>query len=305
MERYRAYGPWLKDTFGERVYKVSVDGGFTCPNRDGTIAIGGCIYCNNDSFRADGTSPRLSPESQVREGIAYLSHRFQARKFLVYWQNYSNTYAPVARLEELFRRSLEADPRIVGLSIGTRADCVEEEKLDMIQSLAAGYHVCLEYGLESVHDETLARLNRGHDVACFQDAVQRTHKRGLSVCAHVILGFPWESREQILADYPRLLNRLPIHFLKIHHLHIVSQTALAREYRRRPFPVLQYEEWVTLVCDFLERLDPRIVIQRLFGWTPQQHLVAPRWGKTRAEMLAGISRELELRGSRQGSRIAD
>jgi uncharacterized protein len=302
MRRYRAYGQWLQETFGERVYKVSVDGGFTCPNRDGTVALGGCTYCNNNSFRADGTSPRLDPESQVKEGIAYVTERFQARKFVVYWQNYSNTYAPVEQLEALYRRSLESDPRVVGLSIGTRADCVQEEKLEMIQSLSSSHHVCLEYGLESVYDETLRRLNRGHDVACFRDAVLRTHQRGIPVCAHVILGFPWESREQILEDYPRLLNQLPIQFLKIHHLHIVKNTALAREYFRAPFPVLQYREWIELVCDFIERLDPRIVIQRLFGWTPDQYLVAPRWGKPRAEILADISLELERRDGWQGSR---
>jgi uncharacterized protein len=300
MRRYRAYGEWLRETFGEPVYKVSVDGGFTCPNRDGAIAVGGCTYCNNDSFRADGTSPRLSPELQVEQGVAFLAGRFQAKKFIVYWQNYSNTYAPVERLEELFRRSLAADPRIVGIAIGTRADCVEEEKLEMIQSLASTHHVCLEYGLESVYDETLARLNRGHDVACFRDAVERTYRRGLAVCAHIILGFPWESRKRMLQDSPRLLNQLPIGFLKIHHLHVVKNTALAREYLRRPFPVPQYREWIELVCDFLERLDRRIVIQRLFGWTPAPFLIAPQWEKTRAEILADISRELELRDSYQG-----
>jgi len=299
--RYNAYGAWLKRRFGSRVYKVSVDGGFTCPNRDGSVARGGCTYCNNDSFRAAGVSARDSIEKQVQTGIAFLSARYQAEKFLVYWQHYTNTYAPVQRLRDLFTRSLAADARVVGLSIGTRADCVEDEKLDMLEELARTHFVGLEYGLESIYDSTLERLNRGHDRTCFEDAVKRTRKRGFPICTHVILGFPWETRDEMLA-YADYLNQLPIDFLKIHHLHIVRHTALGREYLANPFPTLAYAEWIELVSDFLERLSPGIVVQRLYGWAPDEDLIAPKWDKSKAEILRDIQLELERRDSWQGKK---
>lgn len=297
--RYNAYGPWLRKRFGRRVYKVSVDGGFTCPNRDGTVARGGCIYCNNSSFRPDEVSPKYSVEEQLRRGTGYLEKRFGAERFLVYWQSYSNTYAPVQRLRALFTRSLEADPRVVGLSIGTRPDCIEEEKLDMLQEITRDRYLCMEYGLESIYDETLRLLNRGHDFACYRDAVQRTKRRRIPVCSHIILGFPNESREQMLA-YPGVINELGIDFLKIHHLHVVKNTPLARHYAERPFPTFSLRQWIELVCDFLERLSPRIVIQRLYGWAPEADLIAPRWDRKKAEILLAVARELKRRDSWQG-----
>jgi uncharacterized protein len=300
--RYNSYGNWLKESFGGRVYKVSVDGGFTCPNRDGTLAVGGCTYCNNDSFRTEGANRTDSIERQVTRGIDFLSRRFRAERFIVYWQHYSNTYAPVERLRELFCLSLNVDDRIVGLAIGTRPDCVEDEKLDMLGELSLQRHITLEYGLESIYDATLARLNRRHDVACYLDAVRRTKQRGLAVCSHVILGFPWESREQMLS-YAEILNRLGVDYLKIHHLHVVKRTALARSFARKPFPTFSCREWITLVCDFLERLSPDIVVQRLFGWAPDGDLIAPRWNVTKAAILHGIRSELEARDSWQGKKI--
>jgi len=299
--RYNAYGPWLKQRFGTRVSKVSVNGGFTCPNRDGLVARGGCTYCNNDSFRAGGVSARDAIETQVQKGIAFLSQRYQAERFLVYWQHFTNTYAPVDRLRDLFTRSLHADPRVVGLSIGTRADCVGDEKLDMLQELARTHYVALEYGLESIYDSTLQRLNRGHDRACYEDAVKRTQQRGFPICTHVILGFPWETREQMLA-YADYLNALAIDFLKIHHLHVVRHTALGREFLANPFKTFGYFEWIELVCDFLERLSPAVVVQRLYGWAPDGDLIAPRWDKSKAEILRDIELELERRDSFQGQK---
>lgn len=302
--RYNAYGPWLKQHFGTRVYKVSVDGGFTCPNRDGLVARGGCTYCNNDSFRAGGVSATDSIEDQVQKGIAFLARRYNAEKFLVYWQHYTNTYAPVERLHDLFSRSLDADPRVAGLSIGTRADCVEEEKLDMLQELARRHYVAMEYGLGSIYDSTLERLNRGHDRACLEDAVKRTKDRRLHICTHVILGFPWETREEML-EYADYLNYLGIDFLKIHHLHVVRHTSLGRQYLANPFPTFGYPDWIELVCDFLERLSPAIVVQRLYGWAPDADLIAPRWDKGKAEILRAIQLELERRDSWQGKKCTD
>jgi uncharacterized protein len=303
-QRYNAYGQWLRRRFGSRVHKVSVDGGFTCPNRDGTLGWGGCTYCNNDSFRAHGADSGRPVEEQVRTGIDYLARRYGAGRFLVYWQNYTNTYAPVERLEDGFRRAMNADPRIAGMTIGTRPDCVEEEKLAMIERVAAGRYVCLEYGLESIFDETLRRVNRGHDFACFRDAVRRTRDRGLDVCAHVILGFPGESRDQWLS-YADEVNDLPIDFVKLHHLHVVKGTRLALAYLRRPFYVFSSEEWVDFVCDFLERLRPSIIVQRLFGWAPENQVIAPRWKMQRSQVLEAIRSELRRRDSRQGKRIGE
>lgn len=299
VRRYTAYGSWLRQRFGGRVHKVTVDGGFTCPNRDGHVAWGGCTYCNNDSFRGFGTGAEVPVERQIRQGIEYLSRRFQAERFLVYWQNFTNTYAPVEVLEPKFRAALGVDSRIVGMTVGTRPDCIEDEKLDMLLRVASGGYLCLELGMESTSDETLRRVNRGHDFACFRDAVSRVREAGIDLCVHTILGFPWECREQWL-EYPRVLNTLGLRFVKFHHLHVVAGTQLAREYDRAPFLTFTETEWVHLVCDLIERLDPSIVIQRLFGWAPEAELVAPRWRWTRAELIRGIEAELEQRDTWQG-----
>lgn len=300
--RYNAYGPWLRRRFGRRVYKVSVDGGFTCPNRDGSVAWGGCTYCNNESFRPEGADVQLPVAEQVNNGIEYIGRRFKADRFLIYWQNFSNTYAPVEKLRDLYSTALNCDPRIIGMSVGTRPDCIEQEKLDMIQEVVGHRYIYMEYGLESIYDETLARLNRGHDLSCYLDAVERTLKRQIPVCSHIILGLPGESREMML-EYSPLINSLGVQFLKIHHLHVVRGTRMALDFRRKPFPTFSLEQWVDLVCDFLEHLDPTIVIQRLFGWAPDEHLIAPRWGRTKAEILLAIHRELERRDSWQGKHL--
>lgn len=302
MNRYNAYGPWLKKTFGSTVYKVTVDGGFTCPNRDGTVAWGGCTYCSNDSFRPEGAGSDKSIQQQIANGIEYLTGRFLARKFLVYWQNFTNTYAPASELEHKFSAALSADSRIVGMTIGTRPDCVEDEKLQMLSRFSANYYVCLEFGLESTNDSTLRTINRGHDYACLVDAVERTRSMGFPVCAHVIMGFPGEPREQLLATAGEL-NRLGVGFVKLHHLHVSRGTRLAKEYARQPFHLFEFEEWVEFVVDFLERLHPSIVMQRLYGWAPDDHLVAPKWRKTKAEVNLAISRELLRRDTWQGRQI--
>lgn len=263
---------------------------------------GGCTYCANDSFRPETTDVRKTVEEQLADGISYLSRRYDAERFIVYWQNYSNTYAPADELLEMFSAALRADSRIVGMAIGTRADCIENDKLEMLRLLADKHYICMEYGLESIYDETLQKVNRCHDVECFIEAVDRTRKLELPVCAHVILGFPHESREERLA-YAQVLNQLKPEFVKLHHLHIVKGTALERDYANSPFPVFGFHEWVEFICDFLEQLNPEIILQRLFGWAPDTHLVAPRWRKSKADILRAILRELEQRDSWQGKAI--
>lgn len=299
--RYNAYGPWLRKKFGERVYKVSVDGGFSCPNRDGTIATGGCIYCRNDSFRPTGASRGEDLEIQIENGISYLSRRFKAKKFLIYWQNYTNTHAEVETLEELYTRGLSADERIIGMTIGTRPDCLEENKLDLLEKISRDFFVSLEIGMESCIDQTLEWAGRGHDFACFLDAAERVRRRKIPFCTHVILGFPGEGLDTLLG-YPAILNRIGASFAKFHHLHVIKGTAMEMIYREDPFPLFDKREWIELMCDVLERLNPRIVVQRMFSWCPPGIEVLPRWNTSRAELILAISRALASRNSWQGKK---
>ena len=296
--RYNSYGGYLKQRFGCRVYKVIVDAGFTCPNRDGNVATGGCTYCNNDAFRPQAVE-RLKPvPEQVSLGVEYLKRRYTARKFIVYFQPFTNTYAPLEHLSSLYESALD-HPDVIGLAVGTRPDCVDEGKISWFESLARSRFVSLEYGLESIHNETLRRINRGHDFACWSEAVRKTRNRGIAVCAHLILGFPWESREQMLAA-AGAVSRAGIDHLKLHHLHVVKGTAMGREYKNKPFRLFGFDEYVELVVDFLERLDPEIKIQRLFGLAPEEQLLAPHWGKSKAEIQHGIEQRLAERDTFQG-----
>jgi uncharacterized protein len=299
--RYNSYGRFLKERFGCRVYKVSVDGGLSCPNRDGTIAVGGCTYCNNDSFRPK-SAERLKPVSQqVSEGIGFLRKRYRAEKFIVYFQPFTNTHAPLERLIPLYEEALD-HPDVVGLSLGTRPDCIDEPKLQWLEKLVRTCFVTLEYGLQSIYDTTLARIHRGHNFQCWIDAMDRSRNRGLWLCTHLILGFPWESREEMLhaAD---ILSNTGLNFLKLHHLHIVRNTLMEKEYQSQPFPLLQIEEYADLVVDFIERLNPDIFIERLFGAAPEDLLIGPIWRKSKREIQRYIEQRLEARNAYQG-RIA-
>jgi radical SAM protein (TIGR01212 family) len=298
--RYNAFGQYMKDLYHAPVYKVNVDAGFTCPNRDGSIATGGCIYCNNDSFRPAACTSSRSIREQIEKGVPYLRSRYGAEKFIVYFQPFTNTYAAVEVLEPLYREALNY-PGVVGLAIGTRPDCVDEEKIALLETLAKDSFVLVEYGLQSIYDETLAFINRGHDYACVQNALRLTAGRGVHVGAHIILGFPTETREQMLGMADEL-SRQPIEFLKIHQLQVVNDTALADFYREKPFPTFGYHEYIEMLADFLERLSPEIVLQRLFAAAPDDILVAPVWHKTRSELLRDLDACMEQRGSYQGKR---
>ncbi len=298
VRRYNAFGQYMKDLYHVPVYKVNVDAGFTCPNRDGSVATGGCIYCNNDSFRPAACTSSASVRGQIEKGIPYLRSRYGAEKFIVYFQPYTNTYASVDILERLYREALD-NPGVVGLAIGTRPDCVDEEKIALLEALAKDFFILVEYGLQSIYDETLRFINRGHDYACFRNAVALTAGRGIRIGAHLILGFPTESREQMLG-MAGTLSRLPIEFLKIHQLQVVKDTALAELYARKPFETFGYHEYLEMLADFLERLSPDIVIQRLFAAAPDDILLAPVWDRTRSELLRDLDELMEKRGSWQG-----
>ena len=297
-ERYYRYGRYLRERFQTRVYRITLDAGFTCPTRDGTKGTTGCLYCNNESFAPKRAEELPSLSDQIQKGIASARRFHQADKFLAYFQPFTNTYAPVAKLERLYREAL-AFSEIVGICIGTRPDCVSEEILQLLEHLNHETYISIEFGIESVYDKTLDWAHRGHDFAQTRWAIQAAKAHGLHVAGHLILGFPTETRAEILAT-PGVLNDLGIDALKIHHLHVVKNTPLAKFYAENPFSLFTEKEWITLVVDFLERLHPEIVIQRLCGDAKPVTLIAPQWYLTKNEILAGIRDELARRGTYQG-----
>ena len=296
--RYNSFGSYVKKRFGTTVHKVNIDAGFTCPNRDGTLGYTGCIYCNNDSFRPVSCRPTLSVRAQVSNGITYLRRRYGAEKFIAYFQPYTNTYAPLRELERLYREALE-EPSVIGLAIGTRPDCIDQEKIGLLESLASTHFVLIEYGLQSMHDKTLRFIARGHDYMTFLKAVEMTAEKGIEVGAHLIVGFPTETRQEMLRMADEI-STLPVRFLKIHQLQVVKDTPLAEIYRQNPFHVFGYEEYLHFVADFVERLSPEVVLQRLFATAPDDILIAPRWDRNRHEILRDIERLFQERDTFQG-----
>ncbi|MEW6067213.1 MAG: TIGR01212 family radical SAM protein [Nitrospirota bacterium] len=299
--RYNSFGAYLKNRFGASVYKVNVDAGFTCPNRDGTISTSGCIYCNNDSFRTALCTPTLSIGEQIRTGITLIGKRYKAKKFLVYFQPYTNTYAPVDKLESLYREAL-SEPSVVGLVIGTRPDTVDEEKISLLESLAEKIFILIEYGMQSIFDRTLEFINRGHDYNTFLKAIDMTKDRGISIGAHVIMGFPTETREEMLSIADEI-SHIPVEFLKIHHLQVIRDTPLETLYRENQFHTFEYEEYLEFIVEFIERVSPRIVLERLFSIAPDNMLIAPQWEKNKQEILRDIQKKLEEKDTYQGKKV--
>ena len=298
MPRYNSFGSYVKRTFGTSVHKVNIDAGFTCPNRDGTVGVGGCIYCNNQSFKPDACRSTLSVREQVQNGKAYVQKRYGAKKFLAYFQPYTNTHAPVDRLESLYLEALE-EPAVMGLAIGTRPDCVDEEKLDMLARLGEDHFILVEYGLQSIYEKTLRLINRGHDFASFLRAVELTKQRGIHTGAHIIVGFHSETEDEML-EMAREVSDTGIEFLKIHQLQVIKDTQLAAIYEEEQFKVFGYEEYIDFILRFIERLSPDLVLQRLFATAPDEMLIAPRWNRTRNEILRDIEKHFVKRDSYQG-----
>jgi hypothetical protein len=297
-KRYNDLNTYLRSLFGCRVQKITVDAGFSCPNRDGTLATGGCIYCNTRGAGTGDHSRGLTITDQLLQGKQALSRRYKAKKFLAYFQSFSNTYAPVDMLQKLYDEALAVED-VVGLSIGTRPDCVDESVLALLQDYAAHHLVWIEYGLQSARDETLELINRGHDASCFSDTVRATRNRGIKICAHVILGLPGETRNDMLHT-AKTISDLEIDGLKLHLLYVVKGTRLEGLYRRQEYSCLEQHEYVALVCDFLERIPPDLVIQRLTGDPHPEELVAPEWSLKKSETLQQINDTLEQRDSWQG-----
>ena len=302
VSRYNSYIGYFRKTYGERLQKVVVDAGFTCPNRDGLVGTGGCTYCDNAAFHPGYSTAGIPIHEQIDEGIKF--HRVRYRKaeiFLAYFQPYSNTYAPLDRLRTLYGEAL-SHPLVAGIVIGTRPDCVDEEKLDWLASLARSHVVVIEYGIESVYDRTLRRINRGHTFEDALRAVEMTAARGLTQGAHFIFGLPGESVEDMLA-YAPIINSMPLHSVKFHQLQIVRGTAMEREFASRPsdfvsFPLDGYLDFMT---DLLERLRPDLYIERFAGEVPPRFVNSTPWGLLRnTELIRLLEQRLEERDTFQG-----
>jgi hypothetical protein len=294
---YRDLNTALRERFGCRVQKINLDAGLTCPNRDGRKGVGGCIYCNRLGS-GTGASAYQSITSQLESGKAYLRRRYKAHKFIAYFQSFSNTYAPIVTLRRLYEEALSV-PDIVGLTIGTRPDCVEEPVLDLITELSKQTYIVMEYGLQSVHNRTLRFINRGHTVETFRDAVHRTRSRGLDICVHVILGLPGEDKADML-ETARALADMDIQAIKIHLLYVIRDTPLHHLYEQGKYACLSREAYVDIVCDFLVLLPPHVVIHRLTGDPHREELVAPLWALEKQTNLGMIRETLRGRGEWQG-----
>ena len=296
-KRYNAFSEYLKKKFGAKVYKITLDAGFSCPNRDGTISSEGCIFCDDGGSFSQAHSNILSIEEQVQVGAKNLSERFGAQKFMSYFQAFSNTYRPVEELEKIYISALK-HPDVVGISIGTRPDCVDSEKLKLISSFLKDYYTWVEYGLQSVHDKTLLKINRGHDYKCFLEAYEKTKTYGINVCLHVILNL-FETYEEMMQT-AQTIARLEPEGVKIHMLCALEGTKLAKIYENGDIDFMSQDEYVATVCDFLEYLPPKTTIHRLAGNGLRTELIAPRWIGKKLDTLNKIDREFIRRKSRQG-----
>ena len=299
-KRYRDFADFLGSRFDGKVQKISLHAGFTCPNRDGTIGVGGCTYCNNQTFSPDYCHTGKSITSQIDEGIAFFARKYPDMRYLAYFQAYTNTYGELEELKRKYEEAL-AHPGVVGIIIGTRPDCMPDDLLVYLAELSHRTFVLVEYGVESTCDETLRRINRGHDFAASADAIRRTAAAGVLVGAHLILGLPGETRAQML-DHARRMSQLPLDTLKLHQLQLIRHTRMAREYEERPQDFHHYavDEYIDLAIDFAERLSPRIAIERFVSQSPASLLIAPNWGLKNHEFTARLLRRMRERDTWQG-----
>ena len=301
---YRSYGGYLRERFGGRIQRVSINGGFTCPNVDGSLAKGGCNFCDNRSFSPSRRTPRVDIRGQIDRGIEALHRRYKKiRGFIAYFQPATNTYAPVDRLRSLYEESLE-HPEVVGLAIGTRPDCVPEDVLDLISELARDRYVSVEYGMQSIHAKSLDWMNRAHYHESMIDAVQRSGNRGFEISAHVILGIPLEDHAEMMQTAAEGA-RLGIDAVKIHNLYAVHNTKLGDEVASGQIELMGREEYVRTVVDFIERLPPEMIIERVSGDAPPRYLIEPQWCLSKSSLRQDIDNEFARRGTRQGFRFAE
>lgn len=300
--RFNSYSNYFTKQFGGRVQKISIDAGFSCPNRDGTISTGGCTFCSNAAFNPSYCHPEKSIRQQIEEGIEFHQRRYRrASKYLAYFQPFSNTYKPLDELKTIYQQALEV-PEIIGIVIGTRPDIVDNRILRLLSEIQKTHYVMLEYGVESVYDETLRRVNRGHDFATAERAIHLTAQYDIPCGAHFIFGLPGETKTMML-EAANIISRLPLTTVKFHQLQIFKDTAMAEEYQQHPehFHLFDLEEYIDFVIDFAERLNPDIVIERFAGEVPPRFLVSEPWMKLRYDqVLTRIERHMEERNTWQG-----
>ena len=297
-KRYNQYSAHLKQKFGAKVYKITLDAGFSGPNRDGTRSDCGCILCDDGGSFSQAHSNKISIENQILTGIETLSARFKAQKFMSYFQAFSNTYKPVQELERIYNSALQ-HPDIVGISIGTRPDCIDDDKLKLISGYTKDYYTWIEYGLQSVHDKTLKWINRGHDYDCFLRAYEKTKNYGINICIHLILGLN-ETYEEMMETAGKVAELEP-EGVKIHMLCALEGTKIAELYNNGELSFMSEDEYINLCCDYLELLPPETTIHRLAGNGLKKNLVAPRWLGKKLDALNKIDRELERRNTYQGA----
>ena len=298
MKLYNDYSTYLKDRYGCKVYRIGLDGGFTCPNRDGTKGKAGCIYCNGNGSRAAYTNPCDDIRKQLAARIEYLKKTKAAMKFIAYFQAFTNTYAPVERLKKIYDQALGFD-EIVGISIGTRPDTIDRGKLKLISSYLDRFEVWVEFGLQSIHNRTLEKIKRGHTFEDFLTAFELTKQNGIPVSAHVILGLPGETRADMI-ETAKSLSKLKVDGVKIHLLHVLKGSLIEKLYADGKIAVMAQSEYVELVCDFLEHLSPEIIIQRLTGEGDRSNHIAPGWALDKVGTINKIRAVLKKRGSCQG-----
>ena len=300
-KRYNDFSSFIRRKFNTRVQKVSIDAGFTCPNKDGTKGVGGCTYCNNNTFNPDYCKPIKPIKQQINEGIEFFSKKYKTQKYLAYFQAFTNTYAPLADLKKMYEEALDHED-VIGLVVATRPDCIKNEVLDYLEELAAaGNFIKLEFGLESTKNETLEAINRcqTHEEAI--DAFKRADGRGLHLGGHLILGLPGESKEDMM-NHAKMVSQLPINTLKIHHLQIVKHTMMAVQFKKTPemFTFMELDEYIDFVVDFVEKLKPEIIIERFFSESPASMLIHPKYGLKNFEVKHLVEKRLEEREAMQG-----
>ena len=296
--RYHKFSSFLKKKYGDKVWKICVDAGFSCPNRDPETGEGGCLFCRLDSFSKMQSRHQTSVKDQIQDGITAIQNRYGIKKFIVYFQSSTNTFAPVAQLASLFYQAMEFD-QVIGLSIATRPDCLPHPVMDLIADCAMKTDIWIELGLQSAHNQTLERIGRGHDYQTYLDAVDRLQHLKVRICTHIMLGLPGESDHHVQIT-AKELARSPIHEVKIHPMLILRETALEKMASEGQAHAMRLPDYVRQVCDFLEQLPPEMVIQRLTAEAPSDQLIAPRWAMNKTMILNAIVKELEKRDSWQG-----
>ncbi len=290
-ERFNNYNKYIKERFKERVYKITIDAGFTCPNRDGKVSVGGCTYCSNRSFNPNQIFVKKTISEQVYAGREALKRRYGVKKFMAYFQAYTNTYEKPEFLLEKYNQAL-VDDSIVGIAIGTRPDCLDEDILDVLSEISKKVYLSLEIGVQSSNNDTLKRINRGHDWETFVDALKRSKKRGFEVCTHVILGLPGESRKDMVQT-AKDISAVGVDGVKIHPLYVCKNTTLEKQFYSNEIKVMEMDEYVDLVCDFLTFLSPDVLIHRLTSQSQSDTLIAPDWINSKMQVLNKIRKRME------------